>query len=185
MYQKDFTAIGVGALHYAELTIDGQNKIRPAENCEMNEGWIIEVDARYRIRLRGFDYLTNTEIVSYFLETPADRSLTPERQMARSSAPVFPAQSVLSWTQTDDTVFVTVPRAASTDGFPVVLYRAWLTDRDGGALSSGYTIPPYWYANAIPAYTVALAKPNGAVSIRAAAENAYGMASMFLTADIQ
>ena len=188
VYQKDFTAIGVGSLHYAELTIDGQNKIRPADNREINEGWIIEVDAQYRIRMRGFDYLTNTQIASYRIDRPADKAhytLTPEQQRACSSAPAFPPQAALTQTQTDDAVFVTVPRAESTDGFPVVLYRAWLTGEDGATLASGYAIPPYWYANAIPAYTVRLAKPDGAFSVFAAAENAYGMASACLTTDAQ
>lgn len=186
VYQKDFTAVGTGSLHYAELTIDGQNKIRPADKGEMNEGWIIEVDAQYRVRLRGFDYLTNTQIVSYMLDRPADKTrytLTPEQQKARSSAPVFPPQSALRAAQTDDEVCVTVPRAESTDGFPVVLYRVFLTDGGGATLASGYAIPPYWYANAIPAYTVCLPKPDGAFAIRAVAENAYGMASACLTAE--
>ena len=188
VYQKDFTAVGVGALHYAELTIDGQNKIRPADNGEINEGWIIEADAQNRIRLRGFDYLTNTQIASYRIERPADKScftLTPERQKARSSAPVFPTGAALSFAQTDGEVCVSVPRADSTDGFPVVLYRVRLTDDSGATLASGYAIPPYWYANAIPAYTVKLPKPDGAYTISASAENAYGMASACLTADVK
>ena len=187
VYQKDFTAIGVGALHYAELTVDEKNKIRPGDNREINEGWIIEADAQYRIRLRGFDYLTNTQIASYFLAHPADKTrytLTPAQQKARSSAPVFPPNATLTQAQTDEQVFVTVPRAESTDGFPVVLYRVYLTGKDGAELTAGYAIPPYWYANAIPAYTVCLPKPDGAFSIRAAAENAYGMASACLTADM-
>ncbi len=188
VYQKDFTAFGVGSLHYAELTVDGQNKIRPADNREMCQGWILEADAHNCIRLRGFDFLTNTQIAFYQLAPPADKSrysLTPQQQRARSGAPVFPPQAALCAVQTDDAVFVTVPRAQSTDGFPVVLYRAHLIGTDGTTLCSGYTIPPYWYANAIPAYTVRLHKPDVGFTVRAAAENAYGMASDYLTADVQ
>ena len=180
VYQREFTAIGTGALSYAELTVDGQNKIRPADKGEINEGWIVEVDAQNRIRLRGFDYLTNTQIAFYLLDSPADKTrytLTPEQQQARSGAPVFPQGVSLCCALTEDSVYVTVPRAESTDGFPVVLYRAWIEDEDGRKTARAYTIPPYWYENRIPAYTIRLPKPKGFFTVHAVAENAYGMTS--------
>ena len=187
VYQKEFTAVGVGALHYAELTVDGQNKRRPVGVRDINEGWIIEVDAQYRVRLRGFDYLTGTQIASYTLEHLADRScrtLTPEQQEARSGAPQFPAGALPAVQIDGERVYVTIPRAESTDGFPVVLYRAQLLDADGAMIEAAYAVPPYWRAHALPCFTLTLPFSPRASSVRALAENAYGMASAPLQINI-
>ena len=185
--QKDFTTIGTGALSYAEFTVENERCVHPEKANTMSQGWIVEADDRGRLRLRGFDFLSGEQQCKYTLAPPYDKThftLTEEKQNAKSSPPRFADGAALQTEQTGEELRVTVPAAESTDGFPVFLYRAELSDKDGKALASAYTIHEYWFVHDKPFYTVTLPLQSGAARVRVWAENAYGMASGQLTEEV-
>ena len=187
VFQKEFTAVGTGALSYAEFTVGGERTVHPPRCEEISQGWIVEVDRANTVVLRGYDFLSGDLLCTYTLPFPADKTafpLTPERQKARSAPPRFPADAALQTEQTDDALLVTCPAAESGDAFPVFLYRAEATDESGNLLASAYTLHEYWFTHDNPFYTISLPKVPGAKAVAVRAENAYGMASTPITKEV-
>ncbi len=185
--QTDFTAVGTGALSYAEFTVGSERTVHP-ERCEtIAQGWIVETDAEHRIRLRGFDFLSGTLLCTHLIAPPFDKAhftLTEAKQKARSKPPRFSENAVLQTEKAAEGLRVTVPAAESADGFPVFLYRAELLNESGRVLTSAYVLHEYWFANGRQTYTLTLPRLDGANAVRVRAENAYGMASTPLIKEV-
>ena len=181
--QKDFTALGTGALSYAEFTVGGDRCVHPPQSAQISQGWIAEVDAQNRVRLRGFDFLSGSCLCTYVLSSPADKtqfSFTAEQQKQRSNAPAFPENAALTVEETADAYRITCPAAESRDRFPVFLYRAVGHSADDTVTSESYTLHNYWYVQQQAFYTIELPKKTALQRITVTAENAYGMASAAL-----
>lgn len=179
IWQGEYTAIGTGALSYAELTVDGQNKIHPAGHEKIAQGWIVELDAQNRLRLRGIDALSDTllcEIILDLSDPPHTFSQTPQQQYARSAAPVFDADAQILAEQSENGVRIAIPPARCADGFPVILYRVCVSDPAGNVLHRTVSISEYW--RAVPAPPCVLLPKSCIESIiQVHAENAFGMRS--------
>ena len=188
VWQGAFTAIGTGAVYYAEFTVDDVRTIHPDGNRQVSTCWIVEVDANNRIRLRGLDILAQKFLCEYVLENPADpanREYTPEKRAAASQAPVFPAGAALKLKRIAGTCDCSVPAAASADGMPVVLYRAYAYDADGNLAAGTWTIPKYYVTNNDKTVSLRLSGlAKGTYEIRVVAETAYGVDSEPLTAQL-
>ena len=187
VFQRDFTAIGTGALSYAEFTVGAERTVHPPQCETMSQGWLVEVDKENTVALRGYDFLSGDLLCSYVLRFPADKSdfpLAPARQKARSAPPVFPADAALQTEETDDAYRITCPAAESGDVFPVFLYRAEALDASGKVLNSAYTLHEYWFTHDKPFYTISLPKAPGVKTVAVRAENAYGMASTPITKEV-
>ena len=185
--QIDFTAVGTGALSYAEFTVGDERTVHPDRAETIAQGWIVEVDAKKRVRLQGFDFLSAARLCSYTLAPPFEKGrfpLTEERKKARSRPPRFPYGAVLRLRQEEDDLIISVPAAESADGFPVFLYRAEIRDVNGRALSSTYVLHEYWFQSDTNVYTLSLPLSTGARSVCVWAENAYGMASAALSKEV-
>ena len=179
VWQGEFTAIGTGALSYAELTVDGQNKIHPPGHEDIAQGWIVELDAQNRMRLRGYDSLSDTLQCEYLLDLsdpPHSFSFTPQALALRASPPAFAPDAAPRVLRADDGITVCIPEAACSDGAPVFLYRVALVDPAGTVLSQTVCIPEYWHTAASP-LCATLPEPDGAYAVQVTAENAYGMCS--------
>lgn len=183
VWQGECTAIGVGALSYAELTADGQRKIHPPGHETIAQGWIAELDSGNRLRLRGFDFLSDTmqcEVLLDLSDPPRSFSMAPDAQRARALPPEFPPSAALQAERTDDGVLLTIPPARCGDGAPAVLYRVLCADKDGAVLDRFVRFPQYWLAGEVPLCT-SIPCPQGDFTIQVLAENAYGMKSRILT----
>ena len=189
VWQGAFTAVGTGAIYYTEFTVDDQRTIHPDGYKQVSTCWIVEVDARNRVRLRGLDVLNREYLCEYILENPADpenRAYTPENRAGASRAPVFANGAAVKTRRIAGYCDCTVPLAASADGMPVVLYRAKAYDADGNEAASAFTIPKYYVAGKEKEITVRLTGlKKGEYEIRVVAETAYGIDSEPLTANVK
>lgn len=178
VWQDEFTAVGVGALSYAELTVDGQNKIHPPGCDAIAQGWIVELDAQNRLRLRGYDALSDTllcEVLLDLSDPPRSFSQTSQTQISRASPPAFPPDSVPDVRHENNRITVTFPPAACEDGAPVFLYRVCVAAADKTTAHT-VALPEYWRADPVTP-CVTLPAPYSDYTVRVTAENAYGMQS--------
>lgn len=187
VFQKDFTAVGTGALSYAEFTVGAERTVHPPQCEEISQGWIVEVDSANTAVLRGYDFLSGDLLCTCVLRFPADKAafpFTPARQKARSAPPRFPDDAALQLEQTETALLCTCPAANSGDAFPVFRYVAEGRDEAGAVVCSGYTLHEYWFTHEKPVYTVSLPAKSGIRTVAVRAENAYGMASPPITKEV-
>ena len=191
IWQKEFTAIGTGALYYAEFTIDFDRGYDPPDCYDAGTYWIVEVNKDGNIHLRGFDVDANKLLCEYTLPNPADPANRPfdqKKLKAASRAPVFPADTMLTAKQTGrGEVSIAAPTAASTDGQPIVLYRVTVKNKLGLTVDKQWYLPHYYVADkleeSIPFTVQGLAK--GSYTVRVVAETAYGVQSEALSNEIK
>ncbi len=179
IWQGSFTAVGTGTLAYAEMTVDTDRHVYPVGHTDTAQGWIVEVDAENRVRLRGYDILTGEWLCEYLINDPDNRdsfAYTEKKMKAESSAPKFGDQDVLTASHSEDLYTITTPAAQSTDGKIVFIYRYYVYNEMGVLVNSGFT--PYDYCHSNPQDTISIqvnAKPG--YTVKVSAENAYGMKS--------
>ncbi len=179
IWQGEFTAVGTGALNYAEFTIDGERPIHPDGYKDDAQIWVVEVDKNNRVRLRGIDLLTDSVLCEYIVNNPADaqkRQYTPEQQEAKTSAPQFETLKFTKIEQKNGELNFTFDAAKSTDDYPVFLYRFIVYDKDGNEISSSYIVDKNWTANCYETITNSVTASAGD-TLKVYAENAYGMRS--------
>lgn len=178
IWQGGFTAVGTGAIHYAEFTVGKQRKYHPDDRFETATCWIVEVDAENRIRLRGMDINEGIALCEYILENPADpnnRDYTPEKREAEAKPPVFADNANITVTSESGKCTVTVSAADSTDGMPVVLYRAYAKNSRGSTAVKAWTLSEYYRAIEQDEITITLeGLSSGEYTFSVIAENAYG-----------
>ena len=178
IWQGEFTAIGTGALYYAEFTVDDVRTYHPDGNRDVVTFWIIEVDANNRIRMRGIEYILDNPA------DPANREYTPEKQAAKSSAPVFEEGTEIALKNKGGKCTVTVDEAKSTDGMPIVLYRAFAYAEDGTLLAKTWTMPEYYIVDGEDEIVLDLGKIEAeSFTVEVVAETAYGVQSAPLSVE--
>ncbi|MBQ7546681.1 MAG: hypothetical protein IJT41_06940 [Clostridia bacterium] len=186
IWQGAFTAVGTGAVYYAELTVDGKSRVHPENYETIAQCWIVEADAKNRVRLRGFDALSGKLLCSYTLHDLANadaRQYTPDVLQKAASAPAFPKNADVSVKKIGSKYSFTAPAAQSTDGQIVFLYRLTVCNQNGKEIHTQTLVNDYWIADCYETVRfTARAKSGCTVSI--VAENAYGMQSEPLTAII-
>lgn len=181
VWQGDFTAIGTGALYYVELTVEDVRTVHPEGYKDEVQFWVVEVDANNRIRLIGIDLTEEKVLCEYILDNPADpanREYTPEKQAARSKAPVFDENAEIKVKKSFGKVSLVAPAAKSTDGMPITLYRVFLYDSDGNEVKKDWVLPDYYSATVSPTNTFSLGNlAKGNYTAKIVAETAYGVQS--------
>lgn len=181
VWQKEYTAMGTGSLKYTELTVDGEQKIHPDSFEDCANFLIVEADKDSNIRIIGIDILAEEILCEYFLKNPADknnREYTPEKQRSRSKPPVFSADAEVSITENNGFYKAEYPKAESTDGMPVFIYRVYVEDENGKTVKERKTIPTYYLYEIADRMTTCLGRlPEGKLRIRVVAETAYGVKS--------
>ncbi len=190
VWQKEYTAIGTGALYYAEFTIDLDRAYDPSDCEDAGTYWIVEVNDAGDVHLRGFDVDADKLLCEYTLPNPADPANRPfdqKKMKAASTAPVFAADAALTAEETGQgEIRVTAPAAASSDGQPIVLYRVTVKNKLGLTVDEQWYLPHYYVADkleeTIPFTVEGLAK--GSYTVLVTAETAYGVQSQALETEI-
>lgn len=188
VWQGSFTAIGTGALAYMELTVEDQRKVHPTGNGLEAQFWIVELDKDSNMRLRGIDLIEEKVLCEYILANPANpdnREYTPEKQTARSTAPVFDEDAKLKVTKLARNISVKFDAAKSTNTEPVFLYKVKVTNSDGEIVKSDWVLPKYYSATVEKTERLNLGlldKGNYTVSVTA--QTAWGIQSEAMTASI-
>lgn len=181
LWQGEFTAIGTGALYYLEFTVEDVRTVHPDGYKDEAQYWIVEVDANNRVRLLGIDLIEEKVLVEYILDNPADvanREYTPEKQAARSEAPVFADDAQIEVKKSLGKVSLTFDSAESTDGMPVYLYKIRVVNADGEEVYNDWLLPKYYSATVDETNTVELGKlDKGDYTATITAETAYGVQS--------
>lgn len=189
LWQKEYTAMGTGSLKYAELTVDGEQKIHPDLFEDCANFLIVEADKDDNIRIVGIDILAEEILCEYYLKNPADknnREHTPEKQRSRSKPPVFSSDAEISITEKDGFYKAEYPKAESTDKMPVFIYRVYVEDENGKAVKERKTIPTYYLYNvAEKLYTHLGRLPKGKYTVKITAENVYGLQSEYIKKTIE
>ena len=187
IWQGAFTAVGTGAVYYAELTVDGENSVHPTHSRSIAQAWIVEVNAQNEVRLKGYDALSGTLLCKYTLHDVANadaREYTPDQQQAKASAPAFAADAKASLVKIPGgKVRVSVPAAESTDGNIIFIYRLTVTDASGNVVDEQKLVNDYWLANSYKTIRMTASAKSGC-TVSVIAENAYGMQSAPLTATV-
>ena len=168
VWQGAFTAVGTGALSYAELTVDGSRQVHPDGYKDVAQGWLVEADASGQLRMRGYDFLSGQLL--------CERFRGAELYPVPTEAPRFLPGAQLRVTRCAERIRVTFPRAASLPGDPVCAYRVCLS-RGAEPVAEATVVPPYWQSDPPARHTIDLPPAAGAVVVSVAAENAYGVQS--------
>ena len=189
LWQGDFTAIGTGSLKYTELTVDDERKVHPP-TCELCSNFlIVEADKDSNLHILGIDCLAAEILCEYYLKNPADknnRDYTPEKQKARSMAPKFSDGAEITLTNADGIFSAEYPKAESSDGTPVFIYRANVYDEKGKLVSKGKTVPSYYLYTPEDKLITQLGKlSEGKYIIKIYAETAYGVQSEYIEKTIE
>ncbi len=178
IWQGEYTALGTGGLYYAEITVDDVKTVHPKNYRSTSTFWVVEVDKDNRIRLRAVDLLAKEYLCEYIIESPLDRSYTPEKRLAASKPPVFDEGTTLKVSNGK----VKFKAAESADGMPIFIYRAYAVDALGSRIPVGKTVPEYYRYDVPDTVTVELENlPEGDYRLEVVAENCYGMQSLPLT----
>ena len=177
LWQNEYTAVGTGSLKYTELTVDGERKIHPENRSDCANFWITEIDKDNNLHLTGIDCEAEKVLCEYYLKNPADknnREYTEEKQRLRSKPPVFPDKAEITFKDG----YVEYPKAESSDGMPVFIYRVSVFDENGREVVKVKTLPSYYLAeteNRLKTHIGPLQK--GEYIIKIKAETAYGIQS--------
>lgn len=189
IWQGLYTAIGTGAIYYAEFTIDEMRAYDPPDCQEAATFWLVELDAASTMHLRGFDVNENKMLCEYYIDNPADitnRDYTNAAKRARAKAPEFAEGTEIKTEVSYGKCEVTVPKAESTDGMPIVLYRAYAKNRLGITIAETWTLPYYYRAIEQDEISFTLeGLGNEPYTISVVAENAFGMKSAPVKTTIQ
>jgi hypothetical protein len=181
VWQGEFTAIGTGSLKYTELTVDDERKVHPPTCEDCSNFLIIEADKDSNLHIIGVDCLAGEILCEYYLMNPADknnRDYTQEKQLSRSKAPEFSDNAQVSVTEENGNYSAVYPKALSTDGMPVFVYRAYVYDEKGNIISQGKTVPSYYLYEPEETVTTNLGKlKKGRYKIEVFAENCYKIKS--------
>lgn len=187
VWQDNFTAIGTGALAYMELTVEDQRKVHPIGNRLEAQFWIVELDKDSNMRLRGIDLIEQKVLCEYILANPADpsnREYTPEKQTARSTAPVFGEDAKLKVTKLANIVSVKFDAAQSTSSEPVFLYKVKVVNSDGEIVKSDWVLPKYYSATVEKTERLNLGLfKKGEYTVSVTAETSWGIQSEAMTAN--
>ncbi|MCR4615757.1 MAG: metallophosphoesterase [Clostridiales bacterium] len=182
VWQKQFTAIGTGGLAYEEVTVGRDRSLHPEGFSKAAQGWVAEVDADNRLRLRGFEVMTGEWLCEYVIDDVTDPkkfAYTPAQQRSRASAPKFPEGADLTVTENGNEYTVIAPAAESGEGDIVFLYRLFVED-GGKTVHTEYKVNNYCSSSPMEKAEFKFSAPKGA-TVRIAAEDAYGIQSEFLS----
>ena len=185
VWQGNFTAIGTGALAYMELTVEDQRKVHPTGNNLESQFWIVELDKDSNMRLRGIDLIEQKVLCEYILANPANpanREYTPEKQAARSTAPVFGEDAKLKVSKIAKKVTVRFDAAQSTSSEPIFLYKVKVMNSDGEVVKSDWVLPKYYSATVEKKEHLKLGEfEKGDYTVSVTAETAWGVQSEAMT----
>lgn len=149
--QSTYTSVGVGAMARFELDenyIPGQH---PEGYEDAAQFAVVEADSAGRVRIRGYDLLSDTYFCDYFIENVNDRdsfAYTYKNLKAHDKAPVFPVNTEVCVNTTEDGNYrVSFTKAEVPDGFIVHEYKVAITDENNNEVYKDNFIAAYYLIN--------------------------------------
>ena len=152
--QTTYTSVGVGAMARFELDknyIVGQHPERYEDAAQF---CVIEADDNGRVRIRGYDLLTDSYFCDYFIENVNDRdtfAYTYKNMKAHDAVPVFPEnKQAMAERNEDGSCRVRFTEASAADGFIVHEYIVKIKDADGKTVYKDTFLADYYIVNDDP-----------------------------------
>ena len=146
--QSSYTSVGIGAMARFELDknyIIGQH---PDGYEDAAQFCVIEADDNGRVRIRGYDLLSDTFFCDYFLENvndPATYAYTYKNRKAHDSVPVFAADTTAKADRNENGDFIlSFTQAQAADGYIVHNYDVKITDADGKTVYKDTVLNDYY-----------------------------------------
>lgn len=149
--QSTYTSVGVGAMARFELDenyIIGQH---PEGYEDAAQFCVVEADSSGRVRLRGYDLISDTYFCDYFIENVNDSdtfAYTYKNVKAHDAAPVFPENTKAS-VKTDENgdYRVSFTKAEVPEGYIVHEYEVIIKDEGGNKVYDDNFVAPYYIIN--------------------------------------
>lgn len=149
--QSTYTSVGVGAMARFELDenyIPGQH---PEGYEDAAQFAVVEADSTGRVRIRGYDLLSDTYFCDYFIENANDRdtfAYTYKNMKAHDKAPEFSENTEAFVELTDDGNYrVSFTKAEIPEGFIVHEYSVVITDENNNEVYKDNFIASYYLIN--------------------------------------
>ncbi len=149
--QSTYTSVGVGAMARFELDenyIPGQH---PEGYEDAAQFAVVEADSTGRVRIRGYDLLSDSYFCDYFIESISNRdtyAYTYKNLKAHDKAPVFPEKSEVNIAVTDDGNYrISFTKAEVPEGFIVHEYNVVISDESNNEIYKDNFIASYYLIN--------------------------------------
>jgi hypothetical protein len=146
--QSTYTSVGIGAMARFELDKNYVVGQHPEGYEEAVQFAVIEADSTGRVRIRGYDVLSDTFFCDYFIENVNDKNTfayTYKNLKAHDTAPVFPKEIKVSAVVNEDGVYrVEFTEAQAAEGFVVQNYTVKISDSNGKELYKEQFVADYY-----------------------------------------
>lgn len=149
--QSTYTSVGVGAMARFELDenyIPGQH---PEGYEDAAQFAVVEADSIGRVRIRGYDLLSDTYFCDYFIENVNDRdtfAYTYKNMKAHDKTPEFPENTEVFTELTEDGDYrISFTKAEMPEGFIVHEYKVVITDENNSEIYKDNFIASYYLIN--------------------------------------
>lgn len=179
--QTTYTSVGVGAMARFELDknyIVGQHPERYEDAAQF---CVIEADDSGRVRIRGYDLLSDSYFCDYFIENVNDRdtfAYTYKNMKAHDGEPVFAEDAVAQAARDENGNYrITFTEATAPEGFIVHEYIVKIKDADGKTVYKDTFLADYYIVNDDPfaGFTVGgdILQSGAEYTLSVTAESAY------------
>ncbi len=179
--QTTYTSVGVGAMARFELDKNYMIGQHPEGYEDAVQFAVIEADSKGRVRIRGFDVLSETYFCDYFIEDINNTdtyAYTYKNLKAHDEAPAFPENIIVSALENDEGNYeLSFSEAVANAGFVVHNYRINISNSSGEEIYKDQFVNDYYIID--DDSTAELIIPAGVLvdgekySINITAESAY------------
>lgn len=179
--QSTYTSVGVGAMARFELDenyIPGQH---PEGYEDASQFAVVEADSSGRVRIRGYDLLSDTYFCDYFIEDVNNRdsfAYTYKNLKSHDKIPVFPDDIKATASVTEDGNYrISFTEAEVPAGFIVHEYKVIIKDDNNKEIYNDNFIATYYLINdsTTEGFTVSkeILEKGKSYTLTVAAESAY------------
>ena len=146
--QSTYTSVGVGAMARFETDKNYMVGQHPEGYEDAAQFCVVEADNNGRVRIRGYDLISDSFFCDYFIENVNDESTfayTYKNMKAHDKAPVFPENAKASATTDENGNYrISFTRPEAADGFIVHTYDVKITDENGKEVYKTDLVAPYY-----------------------------------------
>lgn len=146
--QSTYTSVGVGAMARFETDKNYMVGQHPERYEDAAQFTVVEADNDGRVRIRGYDLISDTFFCDYFIENVNDEdtfAYTYKNMKAHDEAPVFPENASASATVDENGNYrISFTSANVPDGYIVHTYDVKITDENGKDIYKTDFVAPYY-----------------------------------------
>lgn len=146
--QSSYTSVGVGAMARFETDKNYMVGQHPERYEDAAQFCVVEADNDGRVRIRGYDLISDTFFCDYFIENVNDTdtfAYTYKNMKAHDEAPVFPENAKADATVDENGNYrIAFTEAQVPEGYIVHSYDVEITDEQGKEVYKTDFVAPYY-----------------------------------------